>query len=47
MSSAHLSQINVYPVKSVGGIALSNAWVEKQGLMFDRRLWWHWLMAAW
>ncbi|HDV0902821.1 TPA: hybrid-cluster NAD(P)-dependent oxidoreductase [Vibrio fluvialis] len=37
MSSAHLSQINVYPVKSVGGIALSNAWVEKQGLMFDRR----------
>lgn len=37
MSSAHLSQINVYPVKSVAGIALSTAWVEKQGLMFDRR----------
>ncbi|MCG9555387.1 hybrid-cluster NAD(P)-dependent oxidoreductase [Vibrio sp. Isolate31] len=32
-----LSQINVFPVKSVGGIALSSAWVEKQGLTFDRR----------
>ncbi|MEH0740627.1 MOSC domain-containing protein [Vibrio cholerae] len=32
-----LSQINVYPVKSVGGIALSTSWVEKQGLTFDRR----------
>ncbi|WP_250132403.1 MOSC domain-containing protein, partial [Vibrio crassostreae] len=32
-----LSQINVFPVKSVGGIALSSAWVEKQGLIFDRR----------
>ncbi|KOO09857.1 flavodoxin, partial [Vibrio xuii] len=28
---------NVFPVKSVGGIALSSAWVEKQGLTFDRR----------
>lgn len=37
MSSAVLSQINVYPVKSVGGLSLSTAWVEKQGLMFDRR----------
>lgn len=37
MSSATLSQVNVYPVKSVGGISLSTAWVEKQGLMFDRR----------
>jgi len=37
MSSAVLSQVNVYPVKSVGGLSLSNAWVEKQGLMFDRR----------
>ncbi|UPR53706.1 hybrid-cluster NAD(P)-dependent oxidoreductase [Vibrio cyclitrophicus] len=32
-----LSQINVFPVKSVGGISLSSAWVEKQGLTFDRR----------
>ena len=37
MSSPILSQINVFPVKSVGGIALSSAWVEKQGLAFDRR----------
>lgn len=37
MTSSTLSQINVYPVKSIGGVTLSNAWVEKQGLMFDRR----------
>lgn len=37
MSASTLSQINVYPVKSVGGIAISSAWVEKQGLTFDRR----------
>lgn len=37
MSVGHLSQINVFPVKSLGGLALSSAWVEKQGLTFDRR----------
>ncbi|GEM75812.1 hybrid-cluster NAD(P)-dependent oxidoreductase [Vibrio sagamiensis] len=37
MSSSTLSQINVFPVKSIGGVALSSAWVEKQGLSFDRR----------
>lgn len=37
MTASTLSQINVYPVKSVGGVSLSNAWVEKQGVMFDRR----------
>ncbi|MEF1285135.1 hybrid-cluster NAD(P)-dependent oxidoreductase [Vibrio sp. M250220] len=37
MSAPILSQINVYPVKSVGGLSLSTSWVEKQGLMFDRR----------
>ncbi len=37
MSQPTLSQINVFPVKSVGGVALSSAWVEKQGLSFDRR----------
>ncbi|MGF1909218.1 hybrid-cluster NAD(P)-dependent oxidoreductase [Vibrio kasasachensis] len=37
MTATTLSQINVFPVKSVGGLALSTAWVEKQGLMFDRR----------
>ncbi|MDK9759494.1 MOSC domain-containing protein, partial [Vibrio sp. D173a] len=35
--SPYLSQVNVYPVKSVGGISLSSAWVEKPGLSFDRR----------
>ncbi|MCG7490406.1 hybrid-cluster NAD(P)-dependent oxidoreductase [Vibrio sp. Of14-4] len=37
MSAPSLCQINVYPVKSLGGITQSNCWVEKQGLMFDRR----------
>ena len=37
MSLATLSDIHVYPVKSAGGISLSNAWVERQGLTFDRR----------
>lgn len=32
-----VSQINIFPVKSAGGISLSNAWVEKIGLSFDRR----------
>lgn len=34
---ATLSQINVYPVKSTKGLSLSNSYVEKQGLTFDRR----------
>ena len=37
MSSPQLSQINIFPVKSTGGISLSTSWVEKQGLSFDRR----------
>ncbi len=37
MSSPYLSQINVYPAKSVAGISMSSSWVEKQGLAFDRR----------
>ncbi|KJY67928.1 hybrid-cluster NAD(P)-dependent oxidoreductase [Vibrio nigripulchritudo] len=37
MSTIQLSQINVFPVKSIGGISLSKAWVESQGLTFDRR----------
>ncbi|WP_423840702.1 hybrid-cluster NAD(P)-dependent oxidoreductase [Vibrio mytili] len=37
MSQPMLSQINVFPVKSVGGVSVSSAWVEKQGLSFDRR----------
>ncbi|SHO58619.1 hybrid-cluster NAD(P)-dependent oxidoreductase [Vibrio quintilis] len=37
MLLAKVSQINVYPVKSAGGISVSQGWVEKQGLAFDRR----------
>ncbi|MGC9422039.1 MOSC N-terminal beta barrel domain-containing protein [Vibrio sp.] len=37
MSSTLLAQISLYPVKSIGGLSLSSAWVEKQGLLFDRR----------
>ncbi|MGF1735820.1 MOSC N-terminal beta barrel domain-containing protein [Photobacterium satsumensis] len=32
-----LSQLNVFPVKSIAGISQSQAWVEQQGLSFDRR----------
>ncbi|EPN8545902.1 MOSC N-terminal beta barrel domain-containing protein [Vibrio alginolyticus] len=32
-----LSQITIYPVKSIGGLSLSSSWTEKQGLAFDRR----------
>ncbi|MDD1779814.1 hybrid-cluster NAD(P)-dependent oxidoreductase [Enterovibrio sp. ZSDZ35] len=34
---AKVSQLNVFPVKSVAGISLSNVWVEKIGFSFDRR----------
>lgn len=37
MPPLELSQVTVYPVKSIAGISLSSAWVEKQGLTFDRR----------
>ncbi|MBP1038638.1 MULTISPECIES: hybrid-cluster NAD(P)-dependent oxidoreductase [Serratia] len=33
----YLAEITVYPVKSTGGISQSQAWVEKQGIAFDRR----------
>jgi uncharacterized protein len=36
-----LSAINIYPVKSLGGIALSEAKVEPRGLQYDRR----WLLV--
>jgi uncharacterized protein YcbX len=32
-----LSEINVYPIKSLGGTSLKNSFVEKRGLQFDRR----------
>ena len=33
----NLSEINVYPIKSLGGISLSNSIVENRGLKYDRR----------
>lgn len=32
-----LSEINIYPIKSLGGISLNEAVVEEKGLQFDRR----------
>ena len=37
MSSAIVSSIDIYPIKSTAGISLSNAWVDQYGLSFDRR----------
>ena len=33
----HISQINIYPIKSLKGISLSESIVERRGLRFDRR----------
>ena len=33
----HLSEINIYPIKSLRGISLENSHVENRGLRFDRR----------
>lgn len=32
-----ISQIFIYPIKSLGGIALSESYIEQRGLQFDRR----------
>lgn len=37
LSSMHISEINIYPIKSLKGIALQEAVVEDRGLRFDRR----------
>ena len=37
----HLSEINIYPVKSLKGISLTEASVEDRGLRYDRR----WLLV--
>jgi uncharacterized protein len=37
MTEYKLSQINIYPVKSLGGISLSESNVEERGLKYDRR----------
>lgn len=33
----HISQINIYPIKSLKGISLDSALVESRGLRYDRR----------
>ena len=33
----HLSEINIYPVKSLKGMPLDEALIEDRGLRFDRR----------
>ncbi|OIQ45472.1 MAG: hypothetical protein BM565_12885 [Gammaproteobacteria bacterium MedPE] len=35
---ATLTQINVYPIKSLGGVSLSHAFIGETGLAFDRQL---------
>ena len=37
MKELRLSQINIYPVKSLGGISLVSAHAESRGLRYDRR----------
>lgn len=37
MSEITLSEINVYPIKSLGGISLNESVVEEKGLRYDRR----------
>lgn len=32
-----LSELNIYPIKSLGGISLNESKVEKRGLQYDRR----------
>lgn len=33
----YLSEINIYPVKSLGGISVTEAVIEEKGLQYDRR----------
>ena len=33
----HISEINIYPIKSLKGISLDSALVEERGLQYDRR----------
>ena len=33
----NLSEINIYPIKSLGGVALKSSIVENRGLQYDRR----------
>ncbi|HKG08533.1 MAG TPA: MOSC N-terminal beta barrel domain-containing protein [Pedobacter sp.] len=37
MNTFYLSEINIYPIKSLGGISLKEANIEQKGLQYDRR----------
>jgi len=37
MTNPVLSQLNIYPLKSAGGISLDNSFMEQRGLGHDRR----------
>ncbi len=37
MIAMHLSEVNIYPIKSLKGISLSETSVEARGLQYDRR----------
>ncbi|MES2829993.1 MAG: MOSC N-terminal beta barrel domain-containing protein [Bacteroidota bacterium] len=37
MNRFYLTEINIYPIKSLGGISLQEALVEERGLQYDRR----------
>ncbi|GAA3951763.1 MOSC domain-containing protein [Pedobacter ginsengiterrae] len=37
MNKFYLSEINIYPIKSLGGISLNEAEIEEKGLQHDRR----------
>jgi len=37
MINYNLTQINIYPIKSLGGISLQSSLVEERGLQYDRR----------
>jgi uncharacterized protein YcbX len=37
MDAFYLSEINIYPIKSLGGISLQESQLEEKGLQYDRR----------
>lgn len=37
MNEFYLSEINIYPIKSLGGISLQESKIEEKGLQYDRR----------
>ena len=37
MNNLSLSEINIYPIKSLGGISLKETLIEERGLQYDRR----------